>query len=72
MAHNCVVVMAAAPVGFRTVARTLTRKGCSVPRTDTMGAHVYEHGGAVSQWRVMQDTNVPIQARSVAWDVAVT
>ena len=39
--------------------------------TDTMGARVYDRCG-VARWRVVRDEDVPGQAESVAWDVAVT
>ena len=37
-----------------------------------MGARMYDRCGAVMQWRVAQDTDVAVQAKSTTWDVAVT
>ena len=72
MAPECVFVVAAALVGSRAVARALAREGCNLPWMDTMGARVYNCGDAVSQWHIVQDTDILVQAQSIEWDVAVT
>ena len=61
MACDYVVVVVAVLVGFHAVAR----RGCSVLWTDTIGARVYNRGGAVSQCRVVRDTWISFPGRVV-------
>ena len=67
-----VVVIAAALMGFQAMACAPLCEGCNVHWADTMGARLYHRCGAVMQWRVVRDEDVPVQAESAAWYVVVT
>ena len=72
ISRDCMIVSAAALMGFRGVVRAVVQEGCSVHCTDTMGARMYDRCSAVKRWRVVRDEDVPVKAKSAAWNVAVT
>ena len=68
MPRNCVGVVTAL-MGFRAVVCALVRGGCGVHWTDTMGARVYDHCGAVTRWCVALNEDIPVQLEAEAWEV---
>ena len=71
MVRACLLVVAAAMVGFRAACALLQSHGYAVRWRDSMGATIYNRAGHRTHWRLARDEDVVVQLQSATWDVAV-